>query len=167
LASRVSAATGSGKAQEGHFLLNSSFDATHKALADHRAHGAAHEFKFKTRNHQANAVYRAAHDDECIGFTGVFQCFFEALGVFAAVFELQRIDWQHFLADFIAAFVVQKDIQAGPRANAVVVAAAGADVLVLLQIRLVQHGFAAGALDPQAFRHAAAVRRVRLLNFRG
>ena len=52
-------------------------------------------------------------------------------------------------------------------ANAVVVAAGGADVLVLLQVGLVQHRFTTGALDPQAFRDTAAVGRVGLLNFWG
>jgi hypothetical protein len=45
------------------------------------------------------------------------------------------------------------------------VAASGANVLVLLQISFVKHGFALGALDPQALWHAAAVGRIGVQNF--
>ena len=48
-----------------------------------------------------------------------------------------------------------------------VVAAAGAHVLVLLQSGFVEHGFAAGALDPQALGYAAALRGVGVLNLGG
>ena len=50
---------------------------------------------------------------------------------------------------------------------AVVVAASRADVLVLLQIGFVEHGLAAGAFDPQALGHAAALGRVGGLDFGG
>ena len=53
------------------------------------------------------------------------------------------------------------------RGDAVVVATAGAHVLVLLQIVVVQNGFATGALHPQAFGHAAPICGVGLLNFGG
>ena len=102
-----------------------------------------------------------------IGLARVFQGLFEALGVFAAVFEFQRVDGQHFLTDLVAAFSVEEHVQAVARAHAVVVAASGADVVVGLQVALVEHGFAAGAFHPQTFRHAAAVCGVGVLNFWG
>ena len=43
------------------------------------------------------------------------------------------------------------------RADAVVVAAVRADVLVALQVGLVEHRLALGAFDPQAFGHLAAL----------
>ena len=160
-------AAGGGKAQKGHFLLDRSFHAAHKALAYHRAHAAAHEFKLKARRHQCDALHAAAHDHQRVGLAGVLQGLFQAFGVFAAVFELERINRQHFLADLVSAFAVQKHVQPGSRADAVVVAASGADVLVLLQIRFVQNGFATGALDPQSLGHAAALGRVAGLDFCG
>ena len=107
------------------------------------------------------------HHDQRIGFAGIFQCLFQTFGVFATVFELQGVHRQNFLTDFIATFVVQKAVEPGPCTNAMVVAAAWADVLVLLQVGLVENRLTTWALDPQTFRHAAAVRRIGLLNFRG
>ena len=37
-----------------------------------------------------------------IGFAGGFQRVFQTVGVFLAVFKLEGINWQRFLADFIA-----------------------------------------------------------------
>jgi hypothetical protein len=54
-------------------------------------------------------MHGAAHDDQRVGLAGVFQRFLQALGVFAAVLELQGVDGQHLLADFVAAFGVQKE----------------------------------------------------------
>ena len=52
-------------------------------------------------------------------------------------------------------------------ADAVVVVALGADVEVLLQVGLVEHGLARGAFDPQPFRHRPAFGRVGGLDARG
>ena len=160
-------ATGGGKANERNFLFDGGFNAAHKTLAHNRAHAAAHEVKLEASGHHVDAVNGAAHDHQGVGFTGVAHGFFDALGVLAAVFEFQSVDRDHFLANFVAAFVVQKVVQTGTCANAVVVTAGGANVLVLLQVSFVKHGFALGALDPQAFRHAAAVGRVGVQNFWG
>jgi hypothetical protein len=107
--------------------------AAHKALAHHGAHGAAHEVELEAGGHHADALDGAAHDDQRVGLAGVFQRFLQALGVLAAVLELQRVDRQHFLADLVAAFGVEEGVQPRARADAVVVAAVRADVLVLLQ----------------------------------
>jgi hypothetical protein len=47
----------------------------------------------------------------------------------------------------------------------VVVAALRANILVFFQVFFVQHSLAARAFDPQAFGHAAPVRRIGVLNF--
>jgi len=158
---------GGGKADEGHFLLDGGFDAAHEALAHHGAHGAAHEVELEAGGDHVDAFDRAAHDDERIGLARVLQGLLQALGVLAAVLELERIDGQHLLADFVAAFGVEKGVEPCAGANAVVVAALGADVLVLLQVGLVEHGFAARALDPQPFGHLAALGGVGLLDLGG
>ena len=129
----------------------------HKTFTHHAAHAAAHEVELKAGGNQVNAAHAAAHDDQRIGLTGVFQRLFQALRVFAAVFELQGVHGQHFLPQFVAAFCVQKGIQTRARANAVMVAALRAHVLVLFQIGAIQHRFAAWALDPQPFWHGRTV----------
>ena len=91
---------------------------------------------------------------------------FSRSGYLLAVLELQRVDRQHFLADLVAAFGVEEGVEPRARADAVVVAALRADVLVLLQVGLVEHRLAGRALDPQAFGHRAALARVGLLDLR-
>jgi hypothetical protein len=137
-----------------------------KRSPDHRTHAAAHEIELEAGHHHADVVNGAAHDHQCVGLAGVVHGLLEAFRVLAAVLELQRVDRQHFLAHFEAAFVVQEQVESRTRTDAVVVAAGGADVLVLLQIGLVEHRFATGALDPQSFRHRAAVSRIGVLDLR-
>jgi hypothetical protein len=80
--------------------------------------------------------------DQRVGLAGVLQRFLQPLGVLAAVLELQGVDRQHFLADFVAAFGVEEGVEPRAGADAVVVAAAGADVLVVLEVGLVEHRLA-------------------------
>lgn len=160
-------ATGGGEADERYFLFDGSVYAAHKALAHDRAHRAAHEVEFKTGHHHIDVVHCTAHDHQGVCFAGVLHGFFEALGVLAAVFEFQGVHRQHFLTDFVAAFGVEEHVQTIAGAHAVVVAASRADVVVGLQVALVEHGFATGALDPHTFGHATALRRFGVLNFGG
>ena len=77
-------------------------------------------------------MHSTTHDHQGIRFACVVHSFFEAFRVFAAVFELQGIHRYHFLAYFVASFAIQKGIQTLAGADTVVVAAGGANVLVLL-----------------------------------
>ena len=160
-------ATRRGEADKRNLLIACHLDATHEPLADHRAHGSAHELELETGSHQREAVHRASHHDQGIGFAGVFQRILQTLGVLLAVLELQGIDRNDLLADLEATLGVEERIQAGPRTDSVVVTALGADIDVLLQVGLVEHGFAGGALDPEPLRHGAPLARVGLLNFGG
>ncbi len=153
-----------GEADERHFLLDGGFHAAHEALAHHAAHGAAHEVELEAGRDDVDALDRAAHHDQRVGLAGVLQRFLQAFGVLAAVLELERVHRQHFLADLVAAFRVQEGVEARAGIDAVVVAAMRADVLIVLQIGLVEHGLAARALDPQPLGHLAALRRVGLLD---
>ncbi len=85
----------------------------------------------------------------------------QALGVLAAVLELQRVDRQHFLADLVAALGVEEGVEPRARADAVVVAAVRAHVLVVLEVGLVEHRLAGRALDPQALRAPGGARAGR------
>ena len=84
--------------------------AANKPLTNHAAHAAGHEVKFKATGDHTNAVHRAAHDDECIGFSGVFHRFFQPLRVLAAVLELERVNRQDFLAKLVTALGVKKGV---------------------------------------------------------
>jgi hypothetical protein len=136
------------KQMKGHFLRNCGFYSAHKALADYGAHRAAHEVKFKTSRHHFQAVHRAAHDDECIRLPRIVHGHLQALGVFFAVFEFECIHGHHFLANFIAAFRVQKTIQPRAGRDAVMMATFGADHEVLLQVGFEEHRLATGAFGP-------------------
>ena len=59
-----------------------------------------------------------------------------------------------------ASHVFYAAFQPSAGADAQMVAALRANVLVFLQIGLVEHGFAAGAFHPQAFRNTAALGRI-------
>ncbi len=91
---------------------------------------------------------RAAHDDHGVGFVGVFHRLFQAVRILPAVLELQRIDRQDFLADFIAAFWIEQTVQPFARANPHVMTAFRADMQIRLDVVAVQHRFARRALDP-------------------
>jgi hypothetical protein len=81
----------------------------------------------------------------------------EAVRILLAVLELQGVDRQRFLADFIAAACVEQRIEARAGADAHVVVALRADMQVRLEVVAVEHRFAGWALDPQAFRHGLAI----------
>ena len=78
-------------------------NAAHKALAYHAAHAATHKAKLKASGYQADAAHVAAHNYQRICLARVIKRFFQALGVFAAVFELERINGQHLLRKLITA----------------------------------------------------------------
>ena len=62
-----------------------------EALAHHAAHAAAHEVEFKRGGHHGHAQHGAAHDHERVALARGLRGFFQALGVFAAVAELQGV----------------------------------------------------------------------------
>ena len=129
-------------------MLDGGVHPAHKSLTHDRAHAATHELELKTSCHHANAQHGATHHHQRVGLAGVLQRFFKAVWVLAAVLELEGIHRQHLLPDLVPPFIVQKQVQPGPCPNAVVVAAGRADILVVLQVGLVQHGFATGTFDP-------------------
>jgi len=160
-------ATGGGEADEGCLLFDRGIDAAHEALADDRAHRAAHELELEAGGDDRHAVHGAAHHDERIGLAGGLQRVLQPLGVLLAVLELQRIDRQHLLADLVAAFGVEEGVEPRARADAVMMAAFRTDVDVLLEIGLVEHGLARRALDPQPLGHRAAILALVRLDLRG
>src|SRR5690606_9014453 len=102
-------------------------------------------------DNQRHVLDRTLHDDERIGFAGVFVRSQNAVRIALAVLELEDVGRQHFGADLVTAPFIQQRVEAGTRLHAVVVAALGADALIAFQIGAVQDSFAGRALAPQAF----------------
>jgi hypothetical protein len=137
-----------------------------EAFADHRTHRAAHERELEAGHHARQRVNRAAHDDHGVGFVGFFHRLFQAVRVLAAVLELEGVDRQDFLADFVAAFRIEQTVEPLTCADAHVMVALGANMQIGLDVVAVQNRFARRALDPQPFRNAFTALRIGLLDFR-
>ena len=135
--------------------------AARKSFADHRPHRTAEKAELENRRNQRNRLDATLHDDQRIVFFGILARLFEPFGITPAVAKLQRIDRQHFGADFEAAFHVEQHIETVTRGKPVVMPALRADKQVFFQIGAIKHGFAGAAFAPQPFRHhlfrAAAV----------
>jgi len=149
-------ATAGGKTDEGGTRHDRGLDTKNETLADHRAHRATHELELEGRRDHRNMLDVAAHHHQRIGFAGGRLRLLEALGVFLAVLELERIERGDPRADLVAPFGIEQHVEATPGADAVVMTALGADFEIALQIRAVQHLVAGRALRPQAFRHRLA-----------
>jgi hypothetical protein len=67
-----------------------------------------------------------------------------------AALELERIDGQHFLADFVATAGVQQCIETGARADAQVMRALWTDHQIRFEVGAIQHRFAGWTFEPQA-----------------
>jgi hypothetical protein len=79
------------KQMKGTFCSTASSHAAHEALADHGAHGAAHEFEFETGDHHRLTAVTAPPMTTSASVSPVFvQRVVQALGVLAAVLELER-----------------------------------------------------------------------------
>ena len=128
-------------------------DAAHEALADHGAHGAAHERELESARDDLDALERAAHDDERVALADRLLRRGEAVAVALAVAEPERVLGRDVGADLDGAVRVEELRQPLARADAHVVRALRADLQVALDLRPVQHRIAGRALHPQAFGH--------------
>jgi hypothetical protein len=142
-----------GDADERQLLLDRHAHAAHEALADHRAHRAAHEIELERGAHHAQRLDRALHHHQRVALRGLFLRLGQPLGIAARVLELERVERQHFRADLEAAVGVEQRVEARARAEALVVPALRAHVEVLLEVGAVEHGIARRAFGPQALGH--------------
>src|SRR5581483_2272729 len=110
------------------------------------------------RAHHAERLDGPLHDEQRVGLGGLLLRLRQSLGVALGVAELERVDRQHFRADLEAAVRVEQRVQARARAEALVVAALGANVQVLFQVGAVEHRVAGLTLGPQALGHGLALR---------
>src|SRR5260364_408035 len=103
-------------------------DAAHKAFANDRSHRPAHKSKFKAGSNGWKSVNGATKDNQRIRLARLARGHLKTLGIFAAVFEFQRIDRRDVLADFITTFCVEQMILPRARANPHMVCAFGTDM---------------------------------------
>src|SRR5690606_10087424 len=75
----------------------------------------------------------------------------QALGILAAVLELQRVDGKHLMADLVAPFGIEQQIESLASRQAHVVPAFRADVQVRFEVGRVEHRVARRALHPDSF----------------
>ena len=148
-------AAGGRDAHERHAVLVRDAHAAHEALADDRAHRAAHELELERGEHERHALDAALHHDQRIGLAGLLERRGEALRILLLVLELEAVDRHDLGADLEAAFRIEQLLDALARVDARVVAALRADVEVLLEVGAIEHRFARRALDPQALRAPA------------
>ena len=160
-------AAGGGHADEGHAVLVGDAHAAHEALADHRAHRAAHELELERGEHERHVLDAALHDDERIGLAGFLERRDQPVRVFPAVLELEAVDRHDVGADLEAAFGIEQLLDPLARVDARVMAALRADVQVLLEVGAVEHRFARRALDPQPLGHRLLLAARRALDARG
>ena len=113
-------AAGRGDAHERHPVLVGDAHAAHEALADHRAHRAAHELELERREHQRHALDAALHHDQRVGLAGFLERRGEALRIFLLVLELEAVDRHDFRADLEAAFGIEQLLEALARGDALV-----------------------------------------------
>ena len=97
------------------------------------------------------------HRDQRVTLAGGLLRGLDAVGVLLLVLELEHVDRAELGGDLDGAAGVEQRGQAHARPDRHVEAALRADLEVFLELRAVQHGAAAVALLPQAFRHAAAL----------
>ena len=105
-------AAGGRDADERHAVLVGDAHAAHEALADDRAHRAAHEFELERGEHQRHALDAALHHDQRVGLAGLVERGLEALGILLLVLELEAVDRHDLGADLEAAFGIEQLLDA-------------------------------------------------------
>jgi hypothetical protein len=105
-------------ADERDVVLIGDAHAAHEALADHRAHRAAHEFELEAREHERHALHASLQHDEGVGLARLVERGHEALGILLLVLELEAVDGHDLGADLEAPFRVEELLDALARRNA-------------------------------------------------
>ena len=154
------------KHTKGQALFHAGLHTAYEALAHHRAHRSAHKTEFERCRNQWYGFDAALHHHQRIVFIGISFRLRQPIDITLAVLEFKRIERLHFRADLVAALGIQKQIEAHPGGNAVVMIALGADVEIVSQVRVVQHGLAGSALAPQSFGHGFFFAAFLALDFR-
>ena len=126
--------TGSRYANKRTIICNSTAYTLHETLAHYRPHRAADKTEFKSSHHDRQAVHGAFHNDQSIVLAGCFTRSSEAIRIFFAVFELQRICRFNIGCNLFTTFFIQKQVQTFACRKRIVVITFRADFAVLLQL---------------------------------
>src|SRR3984957_6155635 len=126
---------------------------THELFAHHRAHGSAQKAKLEGAGDNVEARQLAGHDDQRVPFSGLLLGLNQPVLVALGVLELERILRLYLGRNFSGRSGVQKFHDPFASVDAHMVAALRADMQIALDLSLVEHGIASGALGPQPFGH--------------
>ena len=122
-----------------------------EALAQHRAHGAAHELEVHDAQRHRMAGDAAQPGQHGLGEPGLLLSLGDALRIGSQVEELQRVRRTQLVGDEGHGSRVGQQSHPGRGRHGVVVAAIGADVVALLHLAIVQAMAALLALRPGDF----------------
>ncbi|MPL60817.1 hypothetical protein SDC9_06379 [bioreactor metagenome] len=149
-------AAGGGKEDQRALCLHRAFGRGDDGIADIHPHRAAHEGEVLRGGDDRGAAHLALGDEHRLFLAGRFLRGAHPVGVFLLVAELQRVGDRLGHLDLGEDAAVEQRGEARARRDRHVVVAVRADVQVLGQLAVEQHGPAFGALGPQVLGHLAA-----------
>ena len=126
-------------------------------IAHIHAHRPGHEAEILCRGNQLGAQHFALYHQHRLFLAGAFLRGFHPVRVFFLVAELKRVGQGRRNLNFLIQPAVEEPGKALARGQCHMVAAIGADLLVVGQLSVEQHRPAFGAFFPQVFRHLSFV----------
>ena len=150
-------AAGGRKTDQGNSLLERQLGRPGELFADGIAHGAAVKIEFKGHYHQRQPLHLAGRGNQRIFFAGGSLRRGQAIAIALFVLEFEAVNRFNVGQDFLPALGIEKNIEAAAGADAHVVVALGADVVIALHVRPVQDRVALDAFFPQALGHVGAL----------
>ncbi|VVT33323.1 conserved hypothetical protein [Roseovarius sp. EC-SD190] len=149
-------ATGGGKEDERALELNGCFGGGDDGIAHIHAHGPGHEAEILCGGDDGRAAHFAGGDEHRLFLAGGLLGGAQAVGVFLLVAEMQRVGGRGGHVHLGEDAAVKQPHEAGARGDAHVVAAVGADVEIVREFAVEQHGSAFVAFGPEVFGDFAA-----------
>ncbi|CAM3338581.1 hypothetical protein PANO111632_14890 [Paracoccus nototheniae] len=149
-------ATGGGEEDQRLADLDRAFGGGDDGIADIHAHGPAHEAEVLTHGDDRRPADLSLGDQHGLFFAGGFLRGLHAVGIFLLVPELQRVDDRIGNLHLDEGAAVEQRAKAFARGDPHMVIAVRADVQIVRQFPVEQHGPAFGAFGPQILGHIAA-----------
>ena len=122
-------------------------------LARRHAERAAHEVEILDRDHDRHVLDIAGAEMDRVDRPGLGAGVAETVGIAALVAEFERIDRRVGDGNRLPLRIVEEVLEALPRRHPHVIAGAGDDVVVRLEVAMEHHLAGLGALDPEILRH--------------
>jgi len=146
-------AGGCGNDDDAAFFLNRGFDGAGDFFTDDGTHGTGEEFEIHHGDHRRLVVDREATGDDGVVETGFFA---EDGGLFGVTLEIERVGGNEADFRFLKAVRVREQGDAIAGVHQEVMAAMIANVVVLLELKRVDHRVTVRTFDPETFRHVIA-----------